>query len=249
MNRLQNFLKSKRKLICDGDIKTSYMDYKRFVCCPELPQFDIRYVDSISDKSIDYKANVYLFGEKIILNININSLSDKNFKPTLVHEFTHIYDFHMLLKSCTKDFLEDNLRLYSEYHASQIEILYSYHVVSDIFSDIDLIAINPSKLTEIPNKKVSTYKEKVTEYMLSKTTKSFNQMKVAYMYLCGALYLLAQILDKQPNPPSAPREYKEIMQEIAIELSKTQYNEIPSKDVIKKIGSLNKKTEQIFLQQ
>lgn len=81
-------------------IYTYFESFKKFICCDELPSFKIQYTDSREERSINYKAQILPYQKPIILKYNIATLDEKNedFKYTLVHEFTHLYDYYMQSK-------------------------------------------------------------------------------------------------------------------------------------------------------
>ena len=110
-------------------IKQTYIEYKKFLDTPELRLPDIcsielyetdnhnhpmAFVDANSVRDIPIKIYYYDFLRKCLPLFQ---------KSLLFHEFTHIYDANITFKNLVGKSLNSLLTLFSEYHASQIEIM------------------------------------------------------------------------------------------------------------------------------
>lgn len=96
--------------------------YHNFINC-ELPKFDIKL--SNNKNSFAYFEYEELLENTNILYIDTNLFNyDDDFaKSILFHEFTHLNDFNYLKDKFNKIQLLKLMQTYSEYHASQIELL------------------------------------------------------------------------------------------------------------------------------
>lgn len=245
MNALQKFLQ--KRAVPDGTIRALYKDFKQFICCDELPDFKINYVDSRSDKSITYKASVDLYRTEIWLNVNIAFYSNySDFKNLLVHEFTHIYDFYILSKKFNKEYLRDNMKLYTEYHAYQIECLYSYHVVNNIQETLPSSLHVYQKLTDIPTGKALHFANKCKEFILNQTFGKFEEVKVAYLYYCGAEDLFSFTISREISSIPFLKPYTEFMDKIKEILKTVDYKESPTEEQLNSISELNKQINILF---
>lgn len=240
MKPLKRFLQEDKPRI-DAKIKKYYKSYKNFICCEELPDFKIEYTDSRIDKTINYKAQVLPYQKPIVVRYNIATLDERSedFKYTLVHEFTHLYDYFIQSKIYEDDFLKRNLMLYTEYHAVQIEILFCYNVITKITDKVDFFKINMDKLLVLPVDKNITYTNTVLKFLENKTVNNFYIMKRAYMYACGASAILSQLTDRNFKKMAFEEPYTSQMNEITELLSTVKYNEVPSGILLKQIGDIN----------
>ena len=96
-----------------------YEEYKKFMNITEIPNIEIilntenhptdstAFVEITSDITLHIDSDVFTYNENYIRGI-------------LFHEFTHVYDY-VRLKD--KENFKDILGTWSEYHASQIELL------------------------------------------------------------------------------------------------------------------------------
>lgn len=245
MTRLQKFLQT--RATTDMMIFTAYKDFKRFMCCDELPNFKINYVDSLADSKIDYYAQILPYHKPIILNVDINYIKSPNFKKTLVHEFTHLYDYVMVSKKYSNTEMKDFMKLYSEYHASQIEVLYSYKVVNTVQDNVDKYSLK-FECTDIIKQRMDSFVTRTQRYVNNPNAMTLYGMKVAYMYSCGATDLLGTIMERSFKKPKFFKEYNDEMSQIAELLSSTNYKVIPETDFFDNLKELNIKTDAIFLE-
>lgn len=240
MTPLQKFMQ-KDKIRVNAKIKAFYKSFKSFICCDDLPDFKIEYVDSREDNSIIYIAKIFPYHNPIILKYNIAYLNEKSkdFKTMLVHEFTHLYDCHILSKKYNEDFLKRNLSLYTEYHAVQIEILFCYNIVSKITEKADIFKADLTKVLDLPKQKNIIYSEQLFKYISNRNIKDFYTLKTTYMYAAGASSILSQLTKREF--PTIPFEepYKKQMLDVVNLLSSIRYNEIPSEDLLHKIGEID----------
>lgn len=107
-------------------IQNYYNEFKKFINCNSLPEikpiFDI-------DDSQDMEGYINIKDSNnlcitIHLKPSIFNYNEGYYKCVLFHEFTHIYDSAITFKNVVDDIdLKILLSTYSEYHASQVELL------------------------------------------------------------------------------------------------------------------------------
>lgn len=240
MTPFEKFIQTSKPRI-DAKILAYYKSFKTFICCNELPDFTIQYVDSRKDKSIKYKAQILPYQNPILLRINIAYLNEKDetFKTTLVHEFTHMYDYYMQSKKYDNNFLKRNLMLYTEYHAVQIEILFCYHIITKITDYADFMKTNLITMLDLPFEKFQIYKECFISYYKDKTLYNFYRVKTSYMYACGASALLSELMNRKMSFIKFEKPYQEQMQQIIDLLLTVKYDEIPLGELLEKIGKID----------
>ena len=103
-------------------IKDCYIDYQAFMCTSSMPEYKLIYhrFNPVGRATESYKSDMY------VVNLN-NGAYDFNFKGTLYHEFTHIYDDEWFIKKHCVSNNESTKRkkwVYKEIHAEQIRTLY-----------------------------------------------------------------------------------------------------------------------------
>lgn len=240
MTHLQNFIQKDKPRV-DAKIHAYYNSFKKFICCEELPNFSIQYADSRQDKNINYQAQVFPYKNPIILRYNIATLSEnsEDFKYTLVHEFTHLYDYYIQSKNHNNEFIKRNLMLYTECHAVQIEILFCYHIIEKITDTSDFMKTDLTKILQLPYTKNKTYATCVMKFVENQNTKSFHAMKTSYMYSCGTSLILSQLLGKDMSFMDFEKPYNELMTQARNLLSDIRYNEIPSENLLIQLGDIN----------
>lgn len=129
----------------DKYVQNCYLDYKKFMKQTNIPDIEpIFDVDGASIKNtVAYVENDDL--RKSIIPIYISkdlfSYNEQYYKSKLFHEFTHIFDANVTFeKIYDEDELLKLMSSYSEYHASQIELLslLKYKVISPIVKKFNL---------------------------------------------------------------------------------------------------------------
>lgn len=245
MTKLQKFLQT--RTITDMLILTAYKDFKKFMCYDELPNFVVNYVDSTVSPQINYNAQILPYHKPIILNVNINSIKSENFKATLVHEFTHLYDYSIISKWYTDIEMKDFMKLYSEYHASQIQILYNYKIVETVQDIVDKTKVK-FEWVHLPVQRAQQYGKYIEKYCNNPSTENFYDMKVTYMYACGASSLLSTILDRPYKMATFINAYKSEMSKIKELLDSVGYKDIPEKSILDSVKTLNNKTDEIYIE-
>lgn len=244
-------LNKKEQLILTAKIKACFKSFKKFVCCDDLPDFKIIYTDVREDPSIAYKAQVSLYECPIILRCNIAAIDerDPDFRYTLVHEFTHMYDYFVLNKIYNDDFLKRNMFLYTECHAVQIEILFCYNIVNTIFDSADFMQIDLSHILNLPYNKNQTYTNITLKFMDNQTIENFYHMKTAYMYSCGATIILSKLLERPIKFAKFLDPYSQEMIKVQNILQNIDYTGIPSEEDLIELGNINCTTDNMFLTQ
>ena len=96
--------------------------YRNLTNC-ELPEFNINLFNN--KNAFAYLEYEELLQNKNILYIDTNlfAYNDNFVKSIIFHEFTHLNDFNYLKDKFNKIQLLELMQTYSEYHASQIELL------------------------------------------------------------------------------------------------------------------------------
>ena len=223
----------------DVIIRSFYEKYKEFINCDNLPVFIIQYVDGREDETIYYQILNVVYHEPIILfcNIAVIDFSSYDFQVLLVHEFTHIYDYYIQKEKYDFDFIRNNFSMYSEYHAVQIETLYQFNLIKNISDEINIQ--DKDKLSIEFIKKISRYYD---NFYLSKqddTKINFIRAIKSYLYASGAISIANQIFNLNIEMEDFFEPHKELMHEAIKLLWSVKYNEIPSKDILTKIGEIN----------
>lgn len=107
-------------------IQDYYNEYKLFVNKKEIPQIipDFDMSNSILN-CFAYVNREEIRGENIPIYINksLFEYPEQYYKSILFHEFTHIYDANSIFKDEDDTKFNSLMSSYSEFHASQIEIL------------------------------------------------------------------------------------------------------------------------------
>ena len=108
-------------------IQNYYMEYKKFINATKLPDINPIIKDNKNDI---FPSHAYV--DRDLLDITpiplyvsskLFTYKEQFYKSILYHEFTHIYDYYITFSSLNKDTKNKMMSLYSEYHASQIEML------------------------------------------------------------------------------------------------------------------------------
>lgn len=242
MTSLQQF-KQRDSARVSAKILSYFESFKKFVCCEELPQFQIQYTDSREDKNISYKAQLSPYQTPIILRYNIAELNERSndFKYTLVHEFTHLYDYFIQRRNYDNNFIKRNLMLYTEYHAVEIEILFCYHIVDRLTENADFMKTDLRNMLKLPHQKNETYAASLINFYKKRTLQNFHTVKTAYMYSCGAISILNQLLDIKATPLDFIDPFKLQMKKVIELLSSVKYYNNPSGELLEQIGDINER--------
>lgn len=98
-----------------------------------------------------------------------------DFKYTLVHEFTHLYDYFIQRRNYDNNFIKRNLMLYTEYHAVEIEILFCYHIVDRLTENADFMKTDLQNMLKLPHQKNETYAASLINFYKKELYKTFIQ--------------------------------------------------------------------------
>lgn len=104
---------NKRTMKLEQIIKATYRNYQGFMNIEQLPDFKVIFQKSNQSQflaEVRYTPFLTLF-----INQDLIEIQTEVFPSILYHEFTHIYDPHILFGDY-KDRDEDLLHLYTEYH-------------------------------------------------------------------------------------------------------------------------------------
>ena len=247
INSLQKFLQ--KRVVEDYKIYALYKKFLEFMCSNiQTPKFKINYTSSNIDNNIKYSAQVNLYRKPIILNINIAQYDLKNInsKATMFHEFTHIFDYYNFEQYLTDIEIKQGFKLYSEFHATQISLLYEYNIIDNIKQSFDSFNFNDKqiKLKSITqlielNKKGQHYYNTCKEYIENSNFDNFDRVKVAYMYTIAITILLKNLLNIEPRVLTFINPYKRPYQEIVDILSNTHYSLLPQLNTFRLIGKID----------
>lgn len=116
----------KDKLIWEHKIRNFEKEFLNIFPDVKLPKYKINFINTLNTPNIKYSMQVQHTKTSIILNVNMGFMIDKDFdyKATLSHEFTHMYDYNTLIKDKEEKYRSKALHLYSEYHATYIQGIY-----------------------------------------------------------------------------------------------------------------------------
>lgn len=106
--------------IKDKQILATYENYQRWMGIKDLPLFKIKHQKTPTDglfAEIDFENPLTLYIDPVLWTYKTDTIAS-----ILYHEFTHIYDACVLFGSIEAR-NEDLLHFYTEYHATQIQVL------------------------------------------------------------------------------------------------------------------------------
>lgn len=211
-------------------IYKQYDEYKRFVNESNLPDFAIDYRLGTRKKPLNYIAKVQFTPNKIVLVVNFAYVKTADFNAVLYHEFTHIYDNYIF----QKDGLSNKILYYSEYHATQIELIKRFKLLDQLEKEV-----KPKELAKDVIEKFADDVIYISKCYVKKINNDRFNLKTAYFYYIGAQDLAARVLGRDISneirfAPEKEEDYKKIHN-----LLKTiKYNEKPSVELINKIYDL-----------
>ena len=140
-----------------------------------------------------------------------------------------------------------NLRLYSEYHATQIETLAAYNLINNI--DEPLKNFYSKELTDhlsnTLNRELDMFVNTTEVYKNNITFANFERLKVSYAYLIGILQMYNFISHSSLKTPKFI--YDEAFSEMAQLLMEYKHNEFPTKAAILQIGKCNMDSDIRFI--
>lgn len=159
-------------------------EYKKFVGNDNLPDFKIIYSHNTNEKP-NYSMRVDTYKRPSNLYVNSGFMLNKNFnyKSTLFHEFTHLWDSENLLIELPLNKKSKTLSLFTEFHASYIESLHIMGCKS--FENYE----NASK--DMLKNKINNHIELIYEYQskynLTKLAEDYHGLMNGYMYYYGCM--------------------------------------------------------------
>ena len=238
MTTYQKFIQKDVNKI-DTIIYAFYEEYKKIINCYDLPTFQIKYLDGREDKNICFQVFNMIYDDPITLvfNIDVIDFYSFDFKVLLVHEFTHIYDYHILKQKYNIDFIRKSYSMYSEYHAVQIETLYQFNLIKYL-SDNIIVKDQRNIINGILNE-IEIYHTNSKLYNNHKNKTTFVIAVKSYLYASGIISIANQILNLNIEMEDFFEPYKELMHEAIKLLWSVKYDDIPSKDILTKIGEIN----------
>lgn len=172
-------------------IKKYYKEYNIFMNIPfNMPQFQINYRKA----SKDTFANVKETDSKFVLTVDPLLCKTPFAKPTLYHEFTHIYD-HIIMNQLGihQSYI---YHVYTEYHASQIEMMAEFNLSMPfgvINNNINHKLIRDRLLNE-----KSDFIKRVSSLNLF-TTKGFSKSIDWFCYYIGKTNVLLHYFNEYNN--------------------------------------------------
>ena len=163
-------------------IHKEIIEYKRFIGDDNLPDFKIVYSHNTNEKPT-YSMKVDTYKRPSNLYVNSGFMIDKNFnyKSTLFHEFTHLWDSENLLKDIPLSEKHKLLFLFTEFHASYVQAL----LMMGAESINNTQMLESCKITNVINEDVDLIEEYVEKFNLSKSPDNYKGILNAYMYYFG----------------------------------------------------------------
>ncbi len=211
---------------CTMQTLATYNKYKKFVNNDRLPDFETQYCSNTG-----YICSITPWEHPIKLKINKLFIDDKSLGASLYHEFTHIYDYYHYIGQA--DNLKVVLRPYSEYHASQIEILKKYNLATNILDEISVDAKDKRilDLLDEPAQYIESYYKNITAGVK-------HDIETKYIYYMGVTDIVKRItgMELQTNDYLGCEKEKYI--KIHKLLETTDYKQHPDIDLIKTIYEL-----------
>jgi len=112
------------KLSLANKIYPIYEEYKRFISSQSLPKFEILLFNNLKTRRTESASMTFIKG-KYILNIEQHTflITTQTINTLLYHEFTHIWDDVTFLQDLKYIERKKFLHPYTEYHATQIEMM------------------------------------------------------------------------------------------------------------------------------
>lgn len=108
-------------------VQNYYREFKKFINNAMLPDIIPIVKSDRNDIFSSYayidKDFLYLSPIPLYVSTKLFTYKEQFYKSILYHEFTHIYDYYITFSSLSKEIKDKMMSIYSEYHASQIEIL------------------------------------------------------------------------------------------------------------------------------
>ena len=168
--------KTKEELIIENKLKSKIQElfgsFKVFIDNPELELCEVEVFDGLLSRKRGAVTSTVIYPENPKQKLRFRTerfnaeICGKGIKAHYYHEFTHIYDYYNMMKIFDINELSSYTRLYSEFHASEIEMK-SAMGFSDafVFKNISLadeIFIEPNDLNlgeYIKNETSSYYRE------------------------------------------------------------------------------------------
>jgi len=159
-------------------------EYKRFINNSNLPNFKIIFSHNTKENP-DYVMRVEAYKRPIILYVNSGYMIDRSFdyKSTLYHEFTHLWDYGNLLKNMPSDEKSKRLSLLTEFHASYVESLFI--MGAKTINDIQILEMD--KITGMINNDILLIKETGEKFTQTKAPKDYDHLLSSYMYYFGRI--------------------------------------------------------------
>lgn len=229
--------KSKEDLLLEKRINVTYLEFKQFIKEEKLPSLNIKIVPDTKENPLTYKSRVDLECNPTVLYINSRCKYDENLGSILYHEFTHIYDYYIFGDMNNK---KQKIQYYTEYHASQIEMIKKYKIVESIDENFNKeMLINTGIAKKLADESISLAKSFVNKVGISIKEQSKFNLKTAYFYHCGVNDLVNYICEFDDSTPvNFLEDKKKDYMEIHRCLQPIKYNERPSDEIIEKIYKL-----------
>lgn len=214
--------------------------YKKFVGNDNLPNFKIIYSHNTNEKpNSSMKVDTY----KRPSNLYVNSgfMIDKNFdyKSTLFHEFTHLWDSENLLKDITLKEKHKMLYLFTEFHASYIQALIIMGAESINFNTQ---VLDYYKILSTINDDIVLIEEYVEKFNQSKSTENYNGILNSYMYYFGRI-VAYNISGNNVSPIHFNNSFDEYLHLYYKALKLNLIND----SIIKLSGSIKTQLDKIFI--
>jgi len=159
-------------------------EYKRFINDNNLPNFKIIFSHNTNEKpNYSMKVDTYKRPSNLFVNSGFMIDRDFDYKSTLFHEFTHLWDSENLLGDIPLSEKHKWLFLFTEFHASYIQALF----IMGVETINDTQTLQYHKISNVINEDIELINECVERFNQSKNMNDYKGLLDAYMYYFGRI--------------------------------------------------------------
>ena len=159
-------------------------EYKRFIGDDNLPDFKIIYSHNTNEiPNYSMKVDTYKRPSNLFVNSGFMIDRDFDYKSTLFHEFTHLWDSENLLKDIPLSEKHKSLFLFTEFHASYVQALFLME--AETLYNTQMLKFH--KIANTINEDVDLIKENVEKFNQSKSLDNYKSILNSYMYYFGRI--------------------------------------------------------------
>lgn len=177
---------NKLELIWKYQIKKFEQEFLKISEYSRVPNYNIKFI--VENPTIDYKMKIINSTNPITLCIKDSIMMNNHYKENLVHEFTHICDFTFLLNDWEIKDKRKVLSLWSEYHATFLQSLYTIGIID--IKNVNISALDFSILQKNIIIFIDNIKTYIAYFKETQDIKHWHNIQICYMYYFGALKAL-----------------------------------------------------------